>query len=45
MMEICDNWHDSIVHEDRSCPLCEVNREVEKLEERLETLENEINEQ
>lgn len=39
-MEFCHKC--SIVHEDRNCPLCEANSEIESLEKQIEELKEEL---
>ena len=50
MLNMCDNEHDEICYLDRVsykqvfCPLCEKIKEIEVLEDKIEALENKIEE-
>lgn len=48
-MDICSDGHSEIVYNERNCPLCIANKEIENLEEqirlqqeKIEDLESEI---
>lgn len=41
-MELCDNNHVSIVHDERDCPLCEANNDNEKLTNEASSLEEQL---
>lgn len=41
-MELCEENHDAIVFEGKSCPLCEVIDENEGLHESIENLEGKV---
>lgn len=39
-MEICSNGHVEIVHDERSCPMCELIIEIEALKDEIVSLRN-----
>ena len=41
-MSTCDNNHDEIVYDSRVCPLCTANGDIEDLNDKIEKLEEEI---
>jgi polyhydroxyalkanoate synthesis regulator phasin len=44
MMRLCDDDHDEICYDSRDCPLCEKQKEVDRLQEQVEELRDEIKE-
>ena len=38
-MDICSSGHDEIVYDERNCPLCEANGQIEELEKEKKELE------
>lgn len=43
-MRICEDGHEEVCHEGRSCPACELKGEKKRLEEKIEELQKEIKE-
>ena len=47
-MNICSEykgkWHDSIVYESGLCPLCEKEKEIDRLQREIESLREKIGE-
>ncbi len=49
-MEICSGGsrklaHEDIVYDGNFCPLCEAKKEIDDLEDKIDTLENELEEE
>lgn len=43
-MEICSNYHVEIVHDEKTCPLCEANDTIATLKDRVGELEKDLDE-
>ena len=41
-MDICSCGHDEIVYNERNCPLCEANEQIEELEKEKGELETNV---
>lgn len=41
-MELCEETHGPIVHDEKNCPLCDALEEVGSLESEVETLREDI---
>lgn len=41
-MTLCDDGHDEVCFETRDCPVCEMKKQISSLEEKMDTLEDEI---
>lgn len=41
-MEVCQNGHDPIVHDEAFCPVCEKQKEIADLEEKIDRLQEEL---
>ena len=42
MMTLCDDKHDEVCFETRNCPVCEKMGEIEKLEDKIQALTDEV---
>jgi len=41
-MRLCSNGHDEVCFETSDCPMCEKDKEIDRLEKEIETLQDKI---